>query len=108
VAGDLSQISSSSGGRRLREPLGRFGKAQFPQFDVCQYLLGAGQRLAKFFGILFTLHAEQDVGHFHLCPVKIAGMLLEVTPENFRIRKRILNTEERGKQQKKTKELLEA
>jgi len=34
--------------------------------------------------------------------------LLEVTPENFRIRKRILNTEERGKQQKKTKELLEA
>ena len=34
--------------------------------------------------------------------------LLEVTPENFRIRKRTLNTEERGKQQKKTKELLEA
>jgi GTP-binding protein len=34
--------------------------------------------------------------------------LLEVTPENFRIRKRILNTEERGKQQKKAKELLEA
>ena len=34
--------------------------------------------------------------------------LLEVTPENFRIRKRILNTEERGKQQKKTKELLAA
>ena len=33
--------------------------------------------------------------------------LLEVTPENFRIRKRILNTEERGKQQKKAKELLE-
>jgi GTP-binding protein len=26
--------------------------------------------------------------------------LLEVTPENFRIRKRILNTEERGKTQK--------
>jgi len=34
--------------------------------------------------------------------------LLEVTPENFRIRKRILDTEERGKQQKKAKELLEA
>ncbi len=34
--------------------------------------------------------------------------LLEVTPENYRIRKRILNTEERGKQQKKAKELLEA
>jgi GTP-binding protein len=33
--------------------------------------------------------------------------LLEVTPENFRIRKRILDTEERGKQKKKTKELLE-
>ena len=33
--------------------------------------------------------------------------LLEVTPENFRIRKRILNTEERGKSQKKAKELLE-
>jgi GTP-binding protein len=32
--------------------------------------------------------------------------LLEVTPENFRIRKRILDTESRGKQQKKTKELL--
>ncbi len=30
--------------------------------------------------------------------------LLEVTPENFRIRKRILNTEERGKQSKKAKE----
>ncbi len=28
--------------------------------------------------------------------------LLEVTPKNFRIRKRILNTEERGKQQKKS------
>ena len=34
--------------------------------------------------------------------------LLEVTPENFRIRKRILNTGERGKSQKKAKELLEA
>ncbi|MFZ5910501.1 MAG: translational GTPase TypA [Chloroflexota bacterium] len=34
--------------------------------------------------------------------------LLEVTPENYRIRKRILETEERGKQQKKAKELLEA
>jgi GTP-binding protein len=34
--------------------------------------------------------------------------LLEVTPEAFRIRKRILNTEERGKQQKKAKELLES
>jgi len=33
--------------------------------------------------------------------------LLEVTPVNFRIRKRILNTEERGKQNKKAKELLE-
>ena len=32
--------------------------------------------------------------------------LLEVTPINFRIRKRILNTEERGKQNKKAKELL--
>jgi predicted membrane GTPase involved in stress response len=31
-----------------------------------------------------------------------------VTPENFRIRKRILDTEARGKQQKKAKELLEA
>jgi GTP-binding protein len=34
--------------------------------------------------------------------------LLEVTPLAYRIRKRILNTEERGKQQKKAKELLEA
>jgi GTP-binding protein len=33
--------------------------------------------------------------------------LLEVTPQNYRIRKRILNTEERGKQTKKTKEALE-
>jgi GTP-binding protein len=33
--------------------------------------------------------------------------LLEVTPQNFRIRKRILNTEERGKQTKKAKEMLE-
>jgi GTP-binding protein len=33
--------------------------------------------------------------------------LLEVTPENFRIRKRILDTEERGKQSKKAKEFLE-
>ncbi|MEP0804639.1 MAG: translational GTPase TypA [Chloroflexota bacterium] len=34
--------------------------------------------------------------------------LLEVTPQNYRIRKRILNTEERGKQTKKVKEALEA
>ncbi len=34
--------------------------------------------------------------------------LLEVTPENFRIRKRILSTDERGKQTKKAKEQLEA
>ena len=33
--------------------------------------------------------------------------LLEVTPLSFRIRKRILNTDERGKQQKKAKEALE-
>ena len=33
--------------------------------------------------------------------------LLEVTPLNFRIRKKILNTEERGKQSKKAKELLQ-
>ncbi|MHB1119108.1 MAG: translational GTPase TypA [Bellilinea sp.] len=33
--------------------------------------------------------------------------LLEITPLNFRIRKRILDTEERGKQTKKSKELLE-
>ena len=33
--------------------------------------------------------------------------LLEVTPENYRIRKRILNTGERGKQTKKTREQLE-
>jgi GTP-binding protein len=32
--------------------------------------------------------------------------LLEVTPQNFRIRKRILNTEERGKQLKREKETL--
>ena len=32
--------------------------------------------------------------------------LLEVTPLNFRIRKRILNTEDRGKQTKKAKEVL--
>lgn len=32
--------------------------------------------------------------------------LLEVTPINFRIRKRILNTDERGKQTKKAKEML--
>jgi GTP-binding protein len=32
--------------------------------------------------------------------------LLEVTPLNYRIRKRILNTEERGKQSKKAKEVL--
>ncbi len=34
--------------------------------------------------------------------------LLEVTPETYRIRKRILNTEERGKLTKKAKELIEA
>ena len=33
--------------------------------------------------------------------------LLEVTPESYRIRKRILETEERGKQTKKIKEQLE-
>ena len=33
--------------------------------------------------------------------------LLEVTPENIRIRKRILNTEERGKQQKRAEKELE-
>lgn len=33
--------------------------------------------------------------------------LLEVTPLNFRIRKKILDTEERGKQTKKAKELLQ-
>lgn len=33
--------------------------------------------------------------------------LLEVTPLNFRIRKRILSTDERGKQTKKAKEILE-
>ena len=34
--------------------------------------------------------------------------LLEVTPENFRIRKRVLNTQERQKQTKRNKELLKA
>ena len=34
--------------------------------------------------------------------------LLEVTPLNYRIRKRILNSEERGKQNKKAKEVLNA
>jgi GTP-binding protein len=33
--------------------------------------------------------------------------LLEVTPLSFRIRKRILNTDDRGKQQKKAKDALE-
>jgi GTP-binding protein len=33
--------------------------------------------------------------------------LLEITPQNYRIRKRILDTEERGKQSKKIKEALE-
>ena len=33
--------------------------------------------------------------------------LLEITPLNYRIRKRILNTDERGKQTKKMKEVLE-
>jgi GTP-binding protein len=33
--------------------------------------------------------------------------LLEVTPQTYRIRKRIMNTDERGKQTKKTKEALE-
>jgi GTP-binding protein len=33
--------------------------------------------------------------------------LLEVTPLSYRIRKRILDTEERGKQVKKTKEAME-
>jgi len=33
--------------------------------------------------------------------------LLEVTPENFRIRKRILDSEERGKQTKRARELIE-
>jgi GTP-binding protein len=33
--------------------------------------------------------------------------LLEVTPESYRVRKRILNTDERGKQTKKAKEALE-
>jgi GTP-binding protein len=30
--------------------------------------------------------------------------LLEVTPQNYRIRKRILETDERGKQEKRSKE----
>ncbi len=34
--------------------------------------------------------------------------LLEITPQNYRIRKKILDTEERGKQTKKTRELIEA
>jgi GTP-binding protein len=34
--------------------------------------------------------------------------LLEVTPQNYRIRKRILDSEERGKQNKKAKEVLNA
>jgi predicted membrane GTPase involved in stress response len=33
---------------------------------------------------------------------------LEVTPENFRIRKRILNTTERAKETKRAKELINA
>ncbi len=33
--------------------------------------------------------------------------LLEVTPLSYRIRKRILNTDDRGKQTKKAKEVLE-
>src|SRR5690606_37630962 len=33
--------------------------------------------------------------------------LLEITPESYRIRKRLLNTEERGKQVKKIKEQME-
>lgn len=33
--------------------------------------------------------------------------LLEVTPLSYRIRKRILNTEDRGKQTKKAKETIE-
>jgi GTP-binding protein len=33
--------------------------------------------------------------------------LLEVTPQSYRIRKRILNTDDRGKQDKKAKEALE-
>jgi GTP-binding protein len=33
--------------------------------------------------------------------------LLEVTPQSYRIRKRILNTDERGKQSKKTREAIE-
>jgi GTP-binding protein len=33
--------------------------------------------------------------------------LLEVTPQSYRIRKRILNTDDRGKQSKKAKEALE-
>ncbi len=33
--------------------------------------------------------------------------LLEVTPLSYRIRKRILNTDERGKQTKKAKDALE-
>jgi GTP-binding protein len=32
--------------------------------------------------------------------------LLEVTPLNYRIRKRILSTDDRGKQEKKAKELV--
>ena len=34
--------------------------------------------------------------------------LLEVTPQSYRVRKRILDTDERGKQQKKAKEALDA
>jgi len=33
--------------------------------------------------------------------------LLEVTPQSYRIRKRILDTDERGKQDKKSREALE-
>jgi GTP-binding protein len=33
--------------------------------------------------------------------------LLEITPQNYRIRKKILDTEDRGKTEKKAKEFLE-
>ena len=53
-------------------------------------------------GAILTLH--------HVRPARYGGFqpnrLLEVTPESYRIRKRILNTEDRGKQTKKMKEAL--
>ena len=70
------------------------------------YFSGAYQVLRPFVsgvGAIVTLHHVRPPRPELFQP----NRLLEVTPQSYRIRKRILNTEDRGKMSKKAKEQLE-